>query len=337
PNPQPTQSTLQSFSQYDFVPGDQVLLFEDFSQDAIGDFPTHWTTDGSGEVKQLNLAEGKWLHMNVVDKKYQYLQNFVLPDNYIVEFDLIVVPSDEVNPSAVVFAMYHGETSDPGIIDPSLSGLRLQMAHDRWYVQCYHESGWIDGSSELSPVGRNTPEHVIVWVQRRRMRVYHAGQKVMDLPTILPADFKPNRLMFDLWDTSQGTGFLTNLRVTTASPDTRSKLIEEGKLISYGIYFDLNSDKIKPESYGALHDIAVVIQQEKVKVQITGHTDNSGSDAVNLDLSKRRAASVKAELVKLGVSADALTTDGAGASNPIAANDTPSNMALNRRVEFVKQ
>ena len=85
-----------------------------------------------------------------------------------------------------------------------------------------------------------------------------------------------------------------------------------------------------------MNDIAKVIKEANVKVQIVGHTDNSGSDVTNLDLSKRRAAAVKAELVKLGVSADMLTTDGAGASKPIAPNDTPSNKALNRRVEFIK-
>lgn len=334
--PQQEQASLQSFSQYDFVPGDKVLLFEDFSQDAVGDFPALWTTDGSGEVKTLNIADGKWLHMNVIDKKYQLIKDLKLPDNYIVEFDLIVVPSEEVNPSAVVLAMYNGESSDPGIIDQSLSGIRLKIAHDQWYAQCYHESGWIDGNSELIPVKRNALEHVIIWIQKRRMRVYHAGQKVLDLPTILPAGFNPNRLMFDLWDTGNGTGYLTNLRIITASPDTRNKLLEEGKLISYGIYFNVNSDKVKPESYGALNDIAKVIKEANVKVQIVGHTDNSGGDATNLDLSQRRAVSVKAELEKLGVSADMLTTDGSGASKPIAPNDTPSNKALNRRVEFIK-
>ena len=68
-----------------------------------------------------------------------------------------------------------------------------------------------------------------------------------------------------------------------------------------------------------------------------GHTDSDGADAANLDLSKRRAASVKNELVKsFGVNGDRLVTDGAGEGQPVAANDTPANKALNRRVEFIK-
>ena len=62
-----------------------------------------------------------------------------------------------------------------------------------------------------------------------------------------------------------------------------------------------------------------------------------GADAANLDLSKRRAASVKNELVKsFGVKGDRLETDGMGESQPVAPNDSPANKSLNRRVEFIK-
>ncbi|HNL66613.1 MAG TPA: OmpA family protein, partial [Ferruginibacter sp.] len=67
-------------------------------------------------------------------------------------------------------------------------------------------------------------------------------------------------------------------------------------------------------------------------------TDSDGNDAANLDLSKRRAAAVKNELVKtFGIDATRITTDGMGETKPVAANDTPANKALNRRVEFIKQ
>ena len=71
-------------------------------------------------------------------------------------------------------------------------------------------------------------------------------------------------------------------------------MLTEGKLITYGIYFDVNKDVVKPESYGTLKDIAQVLTDNPdVKVKIVGHTDSDGSDEANLDLSKRRAASVK--------------------------------------------
>jgi outer membrane protein OmpA-like peptidoglycan-associated protein len=74
-----------------------------------------------------------------------------------------------------------------------------------------------------------------------------------------------------------------------------------------------------------------------LKVKIVGHTDADGSDATNLELSKKRAASVKESLTKeFGIDASRMETDGKGESEPIDKNDTPAGKANNRRVEFIK-
>jgi outer membrane protein OmpA-like peptidoglycan-associated protein len=196
----------------------------------------------------------------------------------------------------------------------------------------------IQGNSVLSLVKEEKVNHVIIWVQNRRVRIYHNGAKVLDMPTLLYEDKKFTRLGFLLYRGASCASYVSNIKITTAAPDTRSKLITEGKLVSYGIYFDVNKDIVKPESYGTLKDIAQVLQQNpQVRVKIAGHTDADGNDASNLDLSKRRAASVKNELVKsFGIDASRLETDGMGETKPVAINDTPSNKALNRRVEFIK-
>ena len=157
------------------------------------------------------------------------------------------------------------------------------------------------------------------------------------MPTNIYAGTKFNRFLFNGWDT-ESKPYISNLKITTAAPDTRSKLITEGKLISYGIYFDVNSDKIKPESYGTLNDIAKVLKDTPdVKIKITGHTDSDGDDAKNLVLSKRRAESVKNALSSdFGIIADRLQTDGAGESMPIVPNTTTEQKSKNRRVEFIK-
>jgi outer membrane protein OmpA-like peptidoglycan-associated protein len=131
---------------------------------------------------------------------------------------------------------------------------------------------------------------------------------------------------------------VTNLKITTAAPDTRSKLITEGRLTTYGITFDVNKANIKPESHGTLNDIANVLKENpSVRVKIIGHTDSDGDDALNLDLSRRRAESVKNELSgKFGIEASRMETEGAGEIRPAAPNDTPVNKAMNRRVEFIK-
>jgi outer membrane protein OmpA-like peptidoglycan-associated protein len=103
-----------------------------------------------------------------------------------------------------------------------------------------------------------------------------------------------------------------------------------------GIYFDFDQSTIKPESKPALEAAAKMLNENPtINVEIQGHTDSKGSDAYNLSLSDRRAASVVAYLVQnLGIDPSRLTSKGYGESMPIATNDTDSGRALNRRVEF---
>ena len=126
--------------------------------------------------------------------------------------------------------------------------------------------------------------------------------------------------------------------ISAGAPDTRNKLITEGKFVTSGILFDVNSDKIKPESYGVMKDIANVLSENSaVRVKIIGHTDSDGSDADNLALSKKRAESVKTSLVKdFGIDVSRLETDGKGESQRVDKNTTAEGKANNRRVEFIK-
>ena len=119
----------------------------------------------------------------------------------------------------------------------------------------------------------------------------------------------------------------------------RNKLLTTGKLISYGIFFDVNSDQVKPESDATLKEIAQVMKDNpQLSIKIVGHTDADGDNALNLDLSKRRGASVKKVLTeKFGIEAARLESDGKGETEPIAASDTPLNKAKNRRVEFIRK
>ena len=118
----------------------------------------------------------------------------------------------------------------------------------------------------------------------------------------------------------------------------RSKLLTEGKIISYGIYFDSGKDIVKPESYGSLKEIAAVLTENpEVKVKIVGHSDSDGDDASNLNLSKKRAAAVKSALTtEFAIDASRLETDGKGETQPLSPNTSSEGKAKNRRVEFIK-
>jgi len=341
PSAKPQKQKVESYTQYDFVPGDRILYFEDFSQDAVGDFPALWTSNGSGEVKTVNIAPGKWLHMNGEDAVYCYSKTVAFPDNFIVEFDII---PDEENRHGIVFTLYEENPEDPKEINddlyPGKSGFHTTLSSDGWETKGYTndpEGEWIEGQASKNPVITGQVNHVIIWIQKRRARIYHQGAKVLDVPTNIYTHTKFNKILFSGWDRASWP-MVTNIKITTAAPDTRSKLITEGKLTTYGITFDVNKADIKPESYGTLNDIATVLRENpSVKVKIVGHTDSDGDDALNLDLSKRRAESVKSELSsRFGIDASRMQAEGAGESKPVASNDTPANKAMNRRVEFIK-
>jgi outer membrane protein OmpA-like peptidoglycan-associated protein len=117
------------------------------------------------------------------------------------------------------------------------------------------------------------------------------------------------------------------------------QLKEKKKVDIYGIYFDFASDRLKPESTPVLQEIVGVLKDNPDwKLTVSGHTDNVGGDAYNLDLSKRRAAAVKQALVtEYHVAPERLSTDGFGASRPVDTNDTLAGRARNRRVELTRE
>ena len=106
----------------------------------------------------------------------------------------------------------------------------------------------------------------------------------------------------------------------------------------YSVYFAFNSDVIREESRPTLQEIAEVLRRHPDwKLRVSGHTDGVGGDAKNLDLSRRRAAAVKAALVdQYSIAAARLSTDGFGKSRPKDTNDTLEGRAHNRRVELTR-
>jgi outer membrane protein OmpA-like peptidoglycan-associated protein len=116
-------------------------------------------------------------------------------------------------------------------------------------------------------------------------------------------------------------------------------LAKEKKAVVYGIYFDFNSDKVKPESKPVMDEIAAALKDHPDwNLTVNGYTDNIGGVSYNLDLSKRRSASVKQDLItQYHIAPERLATGGYGDSSPIDTNDTLEGRARNRRVELTRQ
>jgi len=106
-------------------------------------------------------------------------------------------------------------------------------------------------------------------------------------------------------------------------------------IVLEGVTFATNKADITPESDQILMQTLKTLQTyPEISVEISGHTDNVGSNKSNQKLSQRRAESVKGWLVAKGISADRITAVGYGEESPRVANDTPENKRLNRRIEF---
>lgn len=344
--PKPTTEatpSLETYSKFDFIPGEKVIFYDDFSQDAVGDFPVLWNTNGSAEVVTTNLFPGKWMKFSSRNAVWTDLL-LNLPDNYTIEFDVIPTSGEDGGMGGYhvrLIQTINAKTFDHGSV-PGKAGFMFAVEYfGRPGYRSYINSDegkdlGLNGTKEGKEYYQTKDKmyHISIWVQKSRVRLYQNENKLFDLPKAFPlATVKMDRVRFE-----DGAAMVSNIRVAVGAPDMRSKLITEGKLVSYGIYFDVNKDLVKPESYGTLKEIAAVLNENPdVKIQILGHTDADGADAANLDLSKRRALSVKNELVNsFSIDAARIETDGNGETKPIAPNDTPSNKALNRRVEFVK-
>jgi len=112
---------------------------------------------------------------------------------------------------------------------------------------------------------------------------------------------------------------------------------DKGHIALYGIYFDTDKATLKPESKPTLDEIAKLLRaQGSLNVFIVGHTDSQGAYDHNMDLSRRRAEAVAAELVKsYGIGKQRLRTAGLGMLAPVGSNATDEGRAFNRRVELV--
>ena len=344
---------MKTYSKYDFIPGEKVFAYEDFSTAELGDFPQRWNTNGTAEIVTLSTKEGKWLKIN---KEATFYPEFIndLPENFTLEFDLGV--NNEWN--SYPFYVNLTKLKSPEKFADYGYYVRWQGDHTvhlsfKPGVKTYPGNSEIlvgkDGNHEINNnvsyqtwnESKNNFGHISIWRQKERLRVYVNGEKIWDLPKAFKMDSKYSNVTFGMQPSYKLDDYyvLSNIRLAIGAPDTRNKLITEGKFVTTGILFDVNKDVVKPESYGTLKSIANVLSENAdIKVKIVGHTDSDGDDNSNLELSKRRAAAVKNSLVKdFNIDESRMETDGKGESQPADKNNSVTGKANNRRVEFIKQ
>lgn len=347
-------SSLKTYSKYDFIPGEKVVALEDFSKEAIGDFPSQWNTNASAEIVTVNGETGKWLQLN---QKGIFVPEFIkdLPENFTLEYDLLASP--EFHYGSTGFTLTLSELTKDNLWNlhfygSGINGFVLRLRPTDYNQEAgqteitTYKNGISDIYNETSTdqflAGSNTKRkvHVAIWRQNQRIRVYLNESKIYDLPRALVAGTRYNIVTFstEKFKNDEEKYLISNIRFAVGKPDTRHKLMNEGRFSTTGIYFDTNSDRIKPNSYGVLKDIASILTEEAgLKIKIVGHTDSDGDDKSNQTLSEKRAAAVKSVLqTEFGINAGRISTEGKGESQPADQNTTLEGKANNRRVEFIK-
>ncbi|MGN6617162.1 MAG: OmpA family protein [Ilyomonas sp.] len=349
--------SLKTYSRYDFIPGERIVYAEDFSTDAIGELPLKWTTNNRGETVAIETMPGKWMRL-FAGSRFVSPSLQKLPENFTVEADILMqfegeegytYPELEIklleilqgNEGVRSYVVNQDAANEAALVlQPNGQGKPLN-ASLRSYI---NGSSYFFNQPKESKVNTSNGKvvHLAVWVQKERIRYWLDGEKVFDIPQAIPAKAGFNSLGLSLESslyTDEQLGiFISNIKVAEGTPDMRSKLLTEGKLVTNGILFDIDSDRIKPESAGVLKEIASVLKDNaSVNIKIIGYTDSDGEEAHNLDLSKRRSIAVQKVLTaEYGIDASRMKTDGLGETNPVAENNTKEGKAKNRRVEFIK-
>lgn len=317
-----------AWANYDFVPGEEVLIYEDFTRDEVGDFP-----------RRFELIEGNW---EIVEWQGQrFLQATsggllaiplpkALPERFTVE-----VPVTFEHGNAYVRIMpgraYHGPGRN---FRGSVASLELTRAGVRPAAN--------QGPMAMSQVeeGRRPKDAVIpfrVMGDGDHLKVYLGERRVANVPN---AVFPRTDSLFVAvsWADERRPILIGPIRIAGGGRDLYDRLARDGRVATQGILFATNSDRIRPESTPTLEEIGAMLKEHlDLRIAIEGHTDSDGEEAYNLTLSERRAAAVKAFLVETyGVEESRLQTAGFGESRPAADNATPEGKQQNRRVELVR-
>ncbi len=308
-------------TKFDFVPGDKPLFADDFTQDESGEFPARWKlVSGTFEIAE---SEGeRWLRCMSVDGtiRMKLPATPTLPEFWTLEFD------------------FYGE-------EPLASSLQVRGLNKAgtgcWELSYPNgrdmafRSGLIFSSTKLEAGAIGGRHHVMVMARGAAVKVYMDRERLVNVPDISEVAGMPTDLEIRLW--AQSHPMITNVRYAEGCKPA-ADMLASGKLVTYGILFASGSDVVEPESAPVLRQIKSYLDANAaVKLHIVGHTDNTGSASSNLDLSKRRAASVAKVLSgEFGIAADRFTTDGKGDTETVASNSSAEGRAANRRVEFSK-
>jgi outer membrane protein OmpA-like peptidoglycan-associated protein len=312
-----------AWANYDFVPGEEVLFVDDFADDEAGDFPRRleWLR---GNMEVVEWQDRMLLRATGAGSQFAVLLPEGVPERFTLEFDI----SDAGMQNGTIIILEDGRDN----LRDYYKGVRFAFGH-------WRGSGIWRDREPLSTLDdkRMTSEIVTarVMADGEHVKVFIDEKRVSNSPRIeIP---RGDRIMFEMWGTDEKPVYIGNIRVAAGGRDLYDKLAAEGRVSTQGIFFDVDSDRIQPESTPTLEEIGEMLEEHpNLRIAIEGHTDSTGNDDHNLDLSIRRAVAVRQHLIDAyGIDANRLEADGFGETQPAGDNETPEGRQQNRRVELV--
>lgn len=308
---------------YDFVPGDQVMFYDDYMDRRVGDFP-----------RRFELIGGNWEVVEWQGRRFIRATSggsiavplpATLPERFTMEFPASVSHGNAfIRVSTTPLGQFAGSTPT---LAYSQAGLRPQGNA---------------GPNTMTPRRDGTRGDALVTFRVMAdgdyMKMYVDDHRVANAPNaVFP---RTDRLYLTVGSASEAAPIMIGpMRVAAGGLDLYDRLERDGRVATHGILFATDSAVIRPESTPTLTEIGTMLDRyPTLRLTIEGHTDSQGDEAHNQELSDRRAEAVKAYLVDMhDVDAGRLDTAGFGEGRPAADNATAEGRAQNRRVELVRR
>jgi outer membrane protein OmpA-like peptidoglycan-associated protein len=318
------------WANYDFVPGETVLYYEDYENDRVGDFP-----------RRMEFMRGNW---EIVEWQGQRLLRNTGPRHAALK---IVLPRELPESFTIELSAHFTHSNhrmviattppEPGASWNTLEGnfLALGVAHGTGVGT--NVRGGIESTNRSNEVGEGVVP-IRIMVDGRYAKVYVGERRTANVPN---AEFARSSEIFieNIYSGSdENPLYLGAIRIAEGGRDLYDQLEAEGSVATRGILFDVDSDRIRPESTPTLEEIGRMLEDHpELRISIVGHTDSDGDDSHNADLSERRANAVREYMIQTyGIDAGRLESEGKGESEPVADNGTPEGKQQNRRVELIR-
>lgn len=339
--PQPKKEVESTYAKSDFVRGDEVFFEDDFANEQLGEFPSKWDINsGAAEVASLNgqkyilFTEYSGEVVPLMEKPEAWL-----PDQFTAEWDVYLSDDESLDDANWLVTLISRQSNWNDIVGQITLWWRPNDGDANVMYENIRKPDNKDGAggSErellLKSLKKNAWNHCGISFNKRALKFYVNGTRIFQIPNMMA----PEKILFQFNGAYKYRGY-TNVVIAKGAVPLYNRLASTGRIITYGITFDIGKATIKPQSLPEINRFYdLMMQNPDLKFEVQGHTDNTGTVAGNQKLSEQRAQAIVDKLVSMGIAANRLTAKGMGQSSPLADNSTDEGRAKNRRVEFIKK